>query len=195
MTRFARIRRRPDHWPTPHARARTRAAERLDGPLGLAEATWLDEHLAGCAACAAIAAQYVADRDALRGLREAPPEPPRDLWARTAAAIEREAGSQPQPVSPDPRGTPGAPLATDGRTSRPFRGLPVQALSGVAVAALVIAVGAVSTGLIGGGTGGVAVIDRPGTATVEPTGGPEVTGTDTPPSCRPAADPPAGRCR
>ena len=39
---------------------RMRLAERLDGPLGLAESTWLDEHLAGCPAC-------TRDRHGIRG--------------------------------------------------------------------------------------------------------------------------------
>ena len=78
-----------------------RAAERLDGPLGLAEATWLDEHLAGCPACAAIAAAYEADRLAApRACATTPPEPPRDLWARTAAAIE-QAAARPSAPRPD----------------------------------------------------------------------------------------------
>jgi len=188
MTRFARIRRRPDHWPTPHARARTRAAERLDGPLGLAEASWLDEHLTTCVACAAVAAQYDADRAALRGLREAPPEPPRDLWARTAAAIEREAGTQPSTTPADATGTPGVPLAADVRTRRPFRGLPITALSGLAVAVMVIAVGALSTGLIGGG-GAITALDPGGMATTAPRGGPEATPLDAPVTIAPQPTP------
>src|SRR6185369_82136 len=78
---------RPDDWDSQHARARARAAERLDGPLDPAEAAWLDEHLASCAA---IAADYAAQRLELRALREPAPVPPRDLWARTAAALEQE---------------------------------------------------------------------------------------------------------
>lgn len=187
MTRFARIRRRPDHWPTPHARARHRAAERLDGPLGLAEASWLDDHLVACAECAAIGAQYDVDRAALRGLREAQPEPPRDLWARTAAAIEREAGTQPSAAPADATGTPSAALAADGRTRRPFRGLPITALSGVAVAVMVIAVGAVSTGLIGGG--GITALDTGGLATTTPAGAPEATPLDAPVTIAPQPTP------
>ena len=53
MSRFGRVPRRPDHWSTPHDRARSRAAERIDAPLDAAEAAWLDEHLAGCEACRA----------------------------------------------------------------------------------------------------------------------------------------------
>ena len=82
---------RSDDWSTQHARARARAAERLDEPLDPAEEAWLDEHLATCLACSAAAADYAGQRLELRVLRDHPPVPPRDLWARTAAAIEREA--------------------------------------------------------------------------------------------------------
>ena len=137
MSRFQRLRRRPDHWSSTHERARQRAAERLDGPLGLAESTWLDEHLAACADCAAVAAAYEADRVALRVFRDAPIEPPRDLWARTAAAIEAESAA---------RGRSVAPIARR-RGSR----IPLGALSGIAVIAVVVGVSAVSSGLLGGG--------------------------------------------
>lgn len=139
MTRFARIRRRPDHWASPHDRARVRAAERLDGPLGLAEATWLDDHLAGCEACTAVATAYEADRLSLRALAANPPEPPRDLWARTAAAVERESAAQGRG-----RGAV-APVARPGN-----RRLPLGALSGIAVIAVVVGVSAVSTNLFSG---------------------------------------------
>lgn len=143
MTRFARIRRRPDHWSSDHARARARAAERLDGPLGLAEATWLDGHLAACADCARVAAAYDADRLLLRSLRDEAPEPPRDLWARTAAAIEQESAA---------RGRTPVPAA---RTSG--RRIPLGVLSGVAVIAVVVGVSAVSSGFLGGTDGSVAL--------------------------------------
>lgn len=138
MTRFARIRRRPDHWASPHDRARARAAERLDGPLGLAEATWLDEHLAGCDACSAIAAAYEADRQSLRALAANPPEPPRDLWARTAAAIERESAAHGRAAA-DPSAPPRG------------RRIPLGALSGIAVIAVVVGASAVSSNLFSGG--------------------------------------------
>ena len=83
--------RRPDAWSDPHARARFRAAERIDGPIDTAEAAWLDEHLETCDACRQAAAEYSAQRLELRALVDRPPVPPRDLWARTAAAIEQEA--------------------------------------------------------------------------------------------------------
>ena len=82
---------RPDDWSTPHDRARARASEQLDGPLEADEARWLDEHLAGCPDCAAAAADYASQRLELHALRDRAPQPPRDLWARTAVAIEQEA--------------------------------------------------------------------------------------------------------
>jgi hypothetical protein len=83
--------RRPDDWPSSHVRARTDLSDRLDGPLEPAEAEWLATHLAACADCTDTASAYAAQRVALHDLRERTPEPPRDLWARTAAAIESEA--------------------------------------------------------------------------------------------------------
>ncbi|MFL5751130.1 MAG: zf-HC2 domain-containing protein [Chloroflexota bacterium] len=85
---------RSDDWASDHARARARAAERLDGPLDPAEAAWLDGHLGSCARCAAVAADYSAQRHELRALRDREPLPPRDLWARTAAAIDRAPGGR-----------------------------------------------------------------------------------------------------
>ena len=70
----------------------------MDAALEPAEAAWLDEHLAGCAECRAVADAYAADQLALRGLRETTPEPPRDLWARTAAGIEQEAAAPRPPA-------------------------------------------------------------------------------------------------
>src|SRR5687768_9690498 len=127
MSRFPRLRRRQDRWADEHAHASIRLAERLDGPLGLTESTWLDEHLAGCPSCAAIAAAFEDDRLALRALRDQAPEPPRDLWAQTAAAIEAEAAANGSNV-------PG-----------PVRQrLPVGALSGLVVVALVVGVSLLS---------------------------------------------------
>ena len=73
-----------------HLRATDLAALQLDEPLTTRESEWLERHLAGCADCRSIAAEYEADRALLRGLRDTTPVPPRDLWARTSAAIEAE---------------------------------------------------------------------------------------------------------
>ena len=129
------VARRPDQWSSPHERARVRAAERLEAPLAPAEAAWLEAHLKGCSACAGIADAYAADRAMLRRLRDANPEPPRDLWARTAAGIEREAGAR-------------------GRNRRAASPLPptrpaVGALSALAVVAVVLVATALSGGFLG----------------------------------------------
>ena len=134
--RFARVRRRPDHWPSPHERARVRAAERLEEPLPSAEESWLESHLAGCEPCRATAEAYATDRLALRQLRDERPEPPRDLWARTAAGMEREAAARRS-----------VPQRTRSRraTSLPALG----ALSGLAIVAVVVVATAISGGFLG----------------------------------------------
>jgi hypothetical protein len=120
-----RFRRRPDDWASPHERARALAAERIDQPIDAAEEGWLDNHLDACADCASIAAAYAAQRAELRSLRRRPPTPPRDLWARTAAAIEQEAAA----TSRGPRRAR--------RRSHPSA-IPLGALSGLLVIAVVI---------------------------------------------------------
>lgn len=133
MSRFSRVGRRPDHWRSTHERARARLAERMAGDLGTEETAWLDEHLGGCPACSNVAAQYAADRLALRALRDAAPEPPRNLWARTAYAIEQESGGKGPATAPSAR-----------RGSR----IPLGALSGLAVIAVVIGVSTLSANLL-----------------------------------------------
>jgi hypothetical protein len=73
---------------SPHERARLLASERLDDGLVPADADWLERHLAHCHACRAIARAYAEDRALIHSLPM--PEPPRDLWARTSIALERE---------------------------------------------------------------------------------------------------------
>ena len=69
-----------------HERARMLAAEAVDGQLAPADAEWLTAHFETCADCAAVAGEYDAIHTELRSL--ATPQPPRDLWARTAAALD-----------------------------------------------------------------------------------------------------------
>jgi negative regulator of sigma E activity len=84
-------------WASDHERARTRLAEQMDEPLWAEESAWLQEHLGGCAECQLVAEEYAAQREALRALR--PPVPPRDLWARTSAALDMlEARNRPEPA-------------------------------------------------------------------------------------------------
>ncbi len=72
----------------PHERARALASERLDSALTPDDAAWLDAHLADCHDCRDTAAAFDEAHDLLRSLPE--PVPPRDLWARTSAALDRE---------------------------------------------------------------------------------------------------------
>ena len=73
MNLFGRGTRRSEDWASPHERARTRAAQRLDWPLDPAEAVWLDGHLTDCKPCRRRAAEYQDNRDRLRTLRAMSP--------------------------------------------------------------------------------------------------------------------------
>ena len=86
---------------TPHERARALASDRLDGPLAAADALWLEDHLADCDACRTVATDFTANRELLRALPV--PEPPRDLWARTSVALDRERSEQPHAAAGRPQ--------------------------------------------------------------------------------------------
>ena len=85
---------RNDPFAGDHGRARELAALRVDEPLSGTDAAWLEAHLAGCAECATAAASYDDTRLLFAALRDQPLDPPRDLWARTSAAIDAEAGTR-----------------------------------------------------------------------------------------------------
>lgn len=124
-------RREPAHDPaSSHERARTLAAARIDWPLSAPDEAWLDEHLADCGSCAAAAAGYAASHLALRALRGTTPEPPRDLWARTSAAIERESARARVAGSP----------VTGPRSRRSNPAVPLGAVSGVMVVVILLGV-------------------------------------------------------
>ena len=93
-----------------HERARRLSAVRLDQDLPPGDEADLEAHLATCSDCRAVAAGYESDRLALRALP--PIEPPRDLWARTSAALEREHARRPRSMSRSPR--PWGPVAVLG---------------------------------------------------------------------------------
>lgn len=113
-----------------HDRARALWSTAMLEPIDAADSTWLASHLDGCAECRLDHEAYLADRELLRSLRGSPPEPPRDLWARTSAAIEREAARH-------ARGQSGVPFG-DRLVPRQAR-LPLGILSGVVVALVVVA--------------------------------------------------------
>ena len=131
-----------------HDRARELAALRVDEPLEPADAAWLDAHLDACDACAAVAADYDTDRLLFAALRDASPQPPRDLWARTAAAIDAEPGQRRPAASRGRRvlGVPAASLA-------PIAGLAVVAIVvGSALASLAPIAGLAVVAIVVGST-------------------------------------------
>jgi hypothetical protein len=119
------FRRRHHDDESSHDRARALTSSEMLEALGAADADWLARHLESCAECRRDREAYLDDRALLRGLRERTPEPPRDLWARTSAALEREARGR--------RGRPGAA----GAKSRP-RGIPFGAAAGAAIVLVVV---------------------------------------------------------
>lgn len=84
------FRRRHHDDESAHDRARALTATEMLEPLGELQAVWLAGHLESCAECRNDREAYLVDRSLLRGLRENAPEPPRDLRARTMAALDRE---------------------------------------------------------------------------------------------------------
>jgi hypothetical protein len=80
----------PSAVPISHPQAHEWAADRIHEPLPPEREARLETHLAGCAECRAVEADYLAASAALRQLSA--PIPPRDLAARTFAALDREAG-------------------------------------------------------------------------------------------------------
>lgn len=128
-----------------HERARNLAAQRADEPLAPDEEAWLADHLEYCDACAAVAAEYDAQHQLFADLRAYRPAPPRDLWARTSAAIEAERAGRP---------------ASRGwrrllRAPRPAQGLPPAAVVAAVIVAMVVGVGVLnSNALMPGGVAG-----------------------------------------
>lgn len=71
-----------------HAPYRDLVATRLDRPLTRIELRRLNAHLKHCDVCQQAEADYRTQRTLLRALPS--PLPPRDMWARTSAALDRE---------------------------------------------------------------------------------------------------------
>lgn len=119
-----------DPFPGEHDRARRLCAERLAGPLDDDdEALWLSTHLGWCAPCRAVRDEYEAQRLELRSLRLAAPQPPRTLWARTSALLDRETRARPVPT-----------LGAGSAVVRGRNPAPVGAMSAVLVVAVVVGV-------------------------------------------------------
>jgi hypothetical protein len=141
------FRRRHHDNESAHDRARTLVGAEMLEPLTDVDAAWLAGHLASCPECRVDRDAYLADRSLLRTLRETPPEPPRDLWARTSAAIEAEGARSGRRARRSRRSRRQAPSPGGPRLGNPFRGqAPLGVLSG-AVAVLLL----VATSLVPGG--------------------------------------------
>jgi hypothetical protein len=119
------FRRRHNDAEASHDRARSIMATGFLEPTDPADDAWLETHLASCPECRAELVAFQEDRELLRTLRDQAPEPPRDLWARTAAQIEREAGRYERAARPGIGGP---------RIGR----VPVGVLSGILVVLVVI---------------------------------------------------------
>jgi len=124
------FRRRHHDAESGHDRARQLWSIAMIEPIDDRDSAWLDAHLDGCTECRLERDAQLADQGLLRSLRDQPIQPPRDLWARTAAAIEREAGRQ-------SRGGLGlqVPSLVPARAR-----VPLGVLSGVLVVLVVVAV-------------------------------------------------------
>jgi hypothetical protein len=129
------FRRRHHDAEATHDRARDLSSRGLLDDLDAEEAAWLERHLEACTECKLEHDAFIADSELLRSLREKPIEPPRDLWARTSAALDQAAAKRPLAAArsgarPQRRGWTGL---------SPWRGFSVGAAVG-AVALLVIVV-------------------------------------------------------
>jgi hypothetical protein len=124
------FRRRHHDDESSHDRARATWSHGMLEPIDPADEAWLDIHVAGCGECRVEREAFLEDRQLLRSLRDQPLEPPRDLWARTAAAIEQESARRSR------HGVlPGFPHRFIPRRAR----LPLGAMAGVLVAIVVLA--------------------------------------------------------
>jgi len=97
------FRRRHNDAEATHDRARALSSRRLLETLDADSDAWLNRHLDACTECRREDDAFAADRALLRSLRDKPIEPPRDLWAKTAAALDAaSAGRSPAPATRRP---------------------------------------------------------------------------------------------
>ncbi len=89
-----------------HEYARRLAALRADEVLAPEDEAWLADHLEYCDACARVAADYEAQHGLFAELRAYRPAPPRDLWARTSAAMTADRRHSAPAGGRRPRGAP-----------------------------------------------------------------------------------------
>jgi hypothetical protein len=124
------FRRRHHDDESAHDRARALTSKEMLEALPADEAGWLVGHLDDCAECRQDRAAYLADRELLRSLRERTPEPPRDLWARTSAALDREARGR--------AGQGALARAARGARTPAWRRMPFGAMAGALIVLVVL---------------------------------------------------------
>jgi hypothetical protein len=140
------FRRRHNDAETSHDRARALSSRRLLESLDADEEAWLGHHLETCPECQTENEGFAADQALLRSLRGEPIEPPRDLWARTSAALDAAAGNRGTLSSErKQQGRPGG-----GGANRWWRSMPAGMAAAAAVV-LVVVGSAVLPGLVGRG--------------------------------------------
>lgn len=157
------FRRRHNDHEASHDRARAIVATSFFEPTEPADAAWLESHLGTCPECRADAEAYRADRELLRGLREQQPEPPRDLWARTAASIELEGRRA-------PAGRAAGHSLRTSLGSRRIGRVPLGAMSGILVVLVVVGVSLFPRGIdpLGSPPAGSDTAVHPSTAEATP---------------------------
>jgi hypothetical protein len=114
-----------------HASYRELISGRLDEPLTATAESQLERHLEGCSRCRSVERDYRAQQVRLGALPEIPA--PRDLWARTSAALDTEMARSPRAAR---RAARADRLGDRGPSSRL---LAVSAASSLALALVVIA--------------------------------------------------------
>lgn len=134
-----------------HERALELASWSLVEPLSDDEERWLRGHLDGCTPCATAAADFERQSTELR--QWAAPEPPRDLWARTAVALDQAESRTGSSARGEDRNRRGAGARRPGRPR--YAPVTLGSLAAVLVVAVVIGASWLSGGLIlpPGGTG------------------------------------------
>ena len=130
------FRRRHNDAEDTHVRARSLTSRSFLERLDTEEQAWLASHLEACTECRREREEFAADRELLRTLRDVPIEPPRDLWARTSAALDQAAAKRPLLTARS--GPQAAPRGRAGWGA--WRGRPVGAAAGVLI--LVVVLGA-----------------------------------------------------
>jgi hypothetical protein len=123
-----------------HSRWTDRLSEYLDGSLGAEDRQAVEEHLAGCAQCAAVSSELRGVVDMARSLGDVPPT--RDLWPDIAARLWS---------APEERAAEVIPLPTGHRREAQPRGVYMSRRQLAAAAVIIAMASAAATWALGPG--------------------------------------------